>query len=230
MRRLAWALVCSAAVQLLIPATVCAWYGDVDSLSGPGPFWFVDWEGRVFCVEDTLAAGVSNPIQMKAVDEVDHKAWARIAGLGCLDDAKKHPVAWLNLRAAFWHSWKNDLQYVGLAKGAGPGVKVVQLEPSFSTYIDTHKYAQVSSGAGMLAFFVKGVDSFTRFYWKPVELTFYPGVASSSQFARSVGIRFGIIVVPSGFDAADFGAVPGTFHTDREVQTTISFAYDFSRR
>ena len=51
------------------------------------------------------------------------------------------------------------------------------------------------------------------------------------QFAKWSGwkaiiLQGGVIVVPQGFDAKDFGAVPGTFHKSTEILPTVGITID----
>ena len=74
----------------------------------------------------------------------------------------------------------------------------------------------------------------TRFYLRPITLTITPGARRSrkganNKLARALSVSTGIFYMPKGFDAEDFGALPGTFHTDREVLATASITLDLSR-
>jgi hypothetical protein len=58
---------------------------------------------------------------------------------------------------------------------------------------------------------------------KPISL-FLRGRAYGSR-DEFLSVRVGVMVVPKGFDSADFGALPG-FKTDREFLKTVSVAID----
>jgi hypothetical protein len=80
----------------------------------------------------------------------------------------------------------------------------------------------------------------TRLYFRPIMLTITPGARLSRggadnvpdaghKFARSLSVSTGIFYMPKGFDAKDFGALPGTFHTDKELLLTARITLDLSR-
>jgi hypothetical protein len=52
-RRAYAALICCAVVQLIVPTSAYAWWEYVEQLSGPGPFWGFDVDGRLYCFVDT---------------------------------------------------------------------------------------------------------------------------------------------------------------------------------
>jgi len=219
MRRVTRALLLIGIIQLIVPAAAHAgWGGIIDGWSGPGPFWFVDWEGRLLCVNDGSQGALASVDSKK-----ENRVVAALKNDGCLDNPLVRPQAWINVRVAYMHNIKNDLQYLG----DKPAVQVVAFEPSYTGVIGPKKFLQLSGGAGVMGIFVNG-SSLSRFYVKPAEGTFYPFAGSASLWKR-FGIGVGVIILPTGFDATDFGAKPGTFHTDIEVQRYVTVAWEFAR-
>jgi hypothetical protein len=156
---------------------------------------------------------------------------AGILGAGCLNDHTAHPGSSLNFRIARYWSTDNHLQYASGVKA--PTVNLWQFEPSFSTFVDQQKMVELTMGVGVTALSGDGFNSMTRLYFRPVMLTLTPGGRLKregfSRVTRALSVSTGLIYMPKGFDAEDFGAVPGTFHTDRELLLTASVLFDLSR-
>jgi hypothetical protein len=114
-----------------------------------------------------------------------------------------------------------------------PKVNMWQYEPSFSTFVDDKKMVELTMGMGITQLSGDGFETLTRLYFRPVMLTLTPGGrldrSGGNKFIRAMSVSTGVIYVPKGFDAKDFGAVPGTFHTDRELLLTASITFDLSR-
>ena len=53
-----------------------------------------------------------------------------------------------------------------------------------------------------------------------------PRAPASVRF-RALSLSTGIFYMPKGFDAKDFGALPGTFHTDKELLATAAISWIF---
>jgi hypothetical protein len=98
---------------------------------------------------------------------------------------------------------------------------MTKFEPSLSMFADASKVVEITSGLGVVVVNGSGFDTFSHFYWTPVRATINVG--------RGVGVRMGFVIMPKGFDAVDFGATPGTFHTDKEVLGTASLSVDLVR-
>jgi hypothetical protein len=238
MRRLAVIVACCGVFQLLTPAPAQAWYEWIDQLSGPGPFNGIDLQYRVACAQASNVAPApagtmptNKPEEIRALNTFRGaaKAGAAIAGAGCLFEPQKSPVAWLNMKVARLWSKDNHLTY-GKTATADRTVNLWEFEPSFAVFVDEARFMQLAVGMGWMRFSGDAFDSFWRHYWKPVELTVTPG----ARLARGNGLRafsftMGVKIIPEGFDATDFGAVRGTFHTEQDILTTVSATIDFSR-
>jgi hypothetical protein len=154
-----------------------------------------------------------------------------IVGPGCV--FKRVPrqyrrVASVNLHfGLFWDkSEGNRLKYKD--SSFDEKVRLTTLEPSF--WYRPHRSLEVGFGGGVLWSSGPGFDAFHRFYLKPLQVDVKPisllrrGKAYGSR-DEFLSVRVGVIVVPEGFDSADFGALPG-FKTDREFLKTVSIAID----
>ena len=240
MRRVIVTALCAASFLFMVPRPAHAWFDWIDQLSGPGPFAGVDFQWRLACVQDdqVLVADRQNPdpgdSHLRSLDSFGDgapKVLAGIFGAGCLGKPSANPESSLNLRVAKLWSIDNHLQY---ASGVtAPKVSIWQLEPSYSTFVDDKKMVELTMGMGVSVLSGNGFDSMTRLYFRPVMLTLTPGGrlkrGGFNSVTRGMSLSTGVIYMPKGFDAKDFGAVPGTFHTDNELLLTASVSYDLSR-
>ena len=211
---------CCVVVQLAAPAPAQAWWEWLDQLSGPGPFTGLDIQWRVKCIPDNRAASIAENLSLENIEPGKGRNWARFLGAGCLfEKANVNPLGSLNLSIGWMRSIENDLQYAG---GDKPVVHLTRFEPSLSVFVDSRKFVEITSGYGLMLVRGKRFDGFHRFYWRPVAVTITPG-------AKAASIRLGLLLATKGFDATDFGATPGTFHTDKEVLGTAEVTVDLTR-
>jgi hypothetical protein len=98
---------------------------------------------------------------------------------------------------------------------------MIKLEPSLSMFVDPEKLIEITSGLGVMVIHGKRFDTFYHFYWTPLRATIKVG--------KAVAVRLGFLIMPEGFDDVDFGALPGTFHTDKEVLGNASLSIDLAR-
>jgi hypothetical protein len=245
MRRLSLVVVCCGVFQLLAAAPAQAWFGWVDQWSGPGSFLFVDGQWRLACIQDpriqekpkgqkgdVTPMASDGTVGLRSLDSFEHKWAAAAIGAGCLLQSNKNPSGSLNFKVGYWWSLHNNLQYA--ANVSAPTIHVWQFEPSFAVFTDATRFFELSSGIGMLSISGDGFSAFQRFYLKPVQVTITPGATlknteGAARAARPFAMSFGIMMMPDGMDAADFGAIPGSFHTDKEIQATFAVTWDLSR-
>jgi len=210
---------CCVVVQLAAPAPAQAWWEWIDQLSGPGPFIGWDFQWRVKCIPDLRTGPGVTDLNLANIESGGHRKLARIFGAGCLFEPRVNPRGSLNFAVGQVYSVRNELKY---ADGRdGPMVKMIKLEPSLSMFVDPEKLIEITSGLGVMVIHGKGFDTFYHFYWTPLRATIKVG--------KAVGVRFGFLIMPEGFDDVDFGALPGTFHTDKEVLGTASVSIDLAR-
>jgi len=247
MRRVIVTALCAAFFLFMRPAPAHAWWDWLDQLSGPGPFQGVDFQWRLICAQDESVyridskdPGVSSLRSLASFDKGKARTFAAILGAGCVGPGQHHinPVSSLNFKVAKLWSTDNHLQYAGGAEG--PTVHVWQFEPNFSTFVDEKRLLELTVGMGVSVLSGSGFDSMTRLYFRPVTLTLTPGGRRSrggaddkpglnDRLVRSLNMSAGIVYMPKGFDAENFGALPGTFHTDNEMLATFAISVDISR-
>jgi len=207
---------CCVVVQLAAPAPAQAWWEWLDQLSGPGPFMGWDVQLRLVCIPETRAGAID--ISLDGITPGKQRL-ARALGSGCLFDKRVNPMGSLNFAFGQVYSVRNELEYApGFDK---PVVTMTKFEPSLSMFADASKRIEITSGLGVLVFHGSGFDTFAHYYWSPLRVTISIG--------KGVGVRLGFVIMPKGFDDVDFGARPGTFHTDKEVLGTANVTVDLAR-
>ena len=224
-----------AVFLLIAPAPAQAWWGWLDELSGPGPWTFIDVQYRILCLKDTPPAGVASTSKspgtsfLRSLDSFDRpvKLLAALSGVGCVLPGQwsTMPKASLNFATGPFFAVANN------PRPAGAGHLAMQkYEFSASTFLDQRKTFQANAGGGVL----KGLgdSDFNRGYWT-VSATIAPYAAverapGTTSLLRTITVNVGVVVVPNGFAAKDFGAT-GPFRSEHEVLKTISLTLDFSR-
>jgi hypothetical protein len=177
------------------------------------------------------------PSILRSRNSFDGKShfWASFFGAGCVSQPDTNPVGSLNLRMAYLWSLHNNLTYAEPEfKKDGPQVRLFQPELSFTVFVDQRKSVELGSAMGVSTAFVDkpGVSPFSRFYWRPLLLTVSPVSLlrlNTPKGWRALILTSSIVIMPQELNATDFGAVPGTFHTGRDMQGFFGFALDFSR-
>jgi hypothetical protein len=236
MRRFAIVAVCCAAFQLLTASPAHAWWGWWDEMSGPGPWMFFDVQYRVVCLPtkkvDEVPAGERNPAPdvlrtISSFDGTGRRILAAVSGAGCLTNFKARPGrASINFSPAVLHAVRNTLK----GQGGPDSLFMKKLEATASVFLDSRKVVELYAGGGV----VKGFHDtdFTRGYWTVTTTispyAMLPRDTETHRYLRTITINAGVIFVPNGFAAADFGS-RGPFRTDREFLKTISVALDFSK-
>ena len=232
MRRLCITLTLCLLVQAATPPAAHAWLWEYfEELSGPGPFtgWAFEW--RVVCFSEP------DPANRDAVETNDESrlAAAKLAqffGPGCF--FKQVPVqnrrtASINLKFGFLDAKENNLQY--RSDRISRDVKMTTLTPSVAWR--PIRSVETSFGVGVMWFSGPSFDSFTRVHIQPIQVDLKP-LAAINQLRGAdavwwdelLSVRAGITIVPRGFDATDFGAIPGTFQVSRDTLNTSAVFLD----
>jgi hypothetical protein len=204
-------------------------------LSGPGPFNGLEWEWRVFCLSEPDRDSQTPA----AADRGDGLSRAlQILGPGCLF----HPVPLNEVRRASFNvsfgvlnARHNDLRYTNLfPAGILPpsrDVKLTTLEPTF--WWRPLKTVEVGTGAGFLWFSGEAFDWFQRGFLEPFRLDVRPVALigdvtgrGHAEWTEAFSFRASLVITPAGFRAENFGAIPGTFQTAREVLPSFSVYFD----
>jgi len=235
MRRVIVTALCAAAFLFMRPEPAHAWWDWIDQLSGPGPFQGIDFQWRVACVDEKLTDRNSKSPDgsLRSINSFDPGAprvLAGIFGAGCLNNHNANPVSSFNVRVARYWSTENHLPY---ARGVtAPTVNLWQTEASYSAFVDPKKMVELTMGVGLSSFSGDGFDTLQRVYFRPVMLTLTPGgrldYSGFNRVARAMSVSTGVIYMPKGFKAKDFGAV-GPYATENELLLTASVSFDLSR-
>jgi hypothetical protein len=167
--------------------------------------------------------------------ESSHQNWAGFFGAGCVSQENHNPLGSLNFRLAYLWSIHNRLTYAEPEFAEdGPRVTLLQPELSFTVFVDQRKSVELGSAMGVSFAFTdkKGVSPFARFYWRPLILTVSPVSLlrlKTPKGWRALTITSSIVIMPQDLNDVDFGAVPGTFHSAREMQGLFGLTLDLSR-
>jgi len=223
MRRFPLTLVLCTFVLAVTPAPAHAqiWQW-IDELSGPGPFQGPVFEWKLVCFGD----------QTDATPRGGRGEALAILGPGCLT----RPVAPRVRRGSFNMAFgllkadENRLQYPNREQDRD--VALTLLEPSVwwspAIWVDT------GVGGGVFWFSGPGFPTFHRAFFEPIRvnlklLTLIGRARSENppEWLDAFSIRASAVVMPRSFRADDFGAIPGTFATSREVLQSYAVAVDF---
>ena len=232
MRRLCITLTLCLLVQAATPPLAHAWLWEYfEELSGPGPFTGFSFEWRLVCFSEP------DPANSDAVETDDEakRAAAKLVqffGPGCF--FKQVPVqnrrtASINVKFGFLDAKDNDLQY--RSDRISRDVKMTTLTPSVA-WRPVRSF-ETAFGIGVMYFSGPSFESFTRVFVQPIQVDLKP-LAAINQLRGAdavwwdelVSVRAGITLVPRGFDATDFGAIPGTFRVSRDTLNTAAVFLD----
>ena len=206
-------------LMMLVPARDAAAAGFLEwleRLSGPGPFKglgidlnFLCYGARTGVPGDPAAAGVTPRWQ---------------ADLDCRRIDRAQPRISAGVRAALL-TGDNNLEYVTPLPRGGETVQVFSLMGTADYGIS--RTFDIGAGAGFMRFtgapagpFARFSLQLVRFTWKP--LTMGERSAAESYRREWLQIRYIATLVPGGFDAADFGARPGSFDSGTEFLSSIN--------
>jgi hypothetical protein len=224
-----------AVFLLIAPAPAQAWWGWLDELSGPGPWTFFDVQYRIVCIEDRSSDATAmvatdknqraNVLRSLKSFEGSRRFWAAVGGAGCLLQPEVRPRASVNFATGTFVAVANNPRPPGAGR-----LFMQKYEFSASTFLDQKKIFQANAGGGVL----KGLrdSDFNRGYWTiSATMTPYAAVdrdSGTTSLLRTITVTVGVVVVPNGFTAKDFGAT-GPFRSEHEALKTISLVLDFSR-
>jgi hypothetical protein len=193
----------------------------IDQMSGPGPFLGFTVEGRIHCFgTDKVPAPKPDQTEAEAQDR------SRYLGviLKCFNDLPNTKRPWITVNLAGGVSWalKNDLQDDESKKK----VIVYSFEPSLWWY--PIPPLAVGTAVGHYSFTGAAFDTFSRLYWKPVQVEVKPLAFSKHHWGTKwevLTFRAGYTFIPEGFTAEDFGSTK-PYMTDHEHLPTLSVLLD----
>lgn len=204
-------------LAVLVPARAVSAAGFLEwleRLSGPGPFKGLGIELTFVC----YGAPTAEPGEAS----IENVRWS--TDVDCRRIDRDRPRVSAGVRAALL-TGDNNLEY---ESPLPPGGETVQL---FS-FMGTADYSlsrtfDIGAGAGFMRFtgapagpFAKVALQAVRFTWRPLTM----GVEGRRESYKRewLQIRYIATLVPGGFDAADFGARPGSFDSGTEFLSSIN--------
>jgi hypothetical protein len=195
-----------------VPARAQGWRW-LEKLSGPGDFYGFEYDQKLLCryEEEPSQIAISAPCVRKNQKNPD--LTKRIFALG--------------LSASYLRG-KNDLTYAPTLEHVDRTIQIVTVEGFYDHRI---KGTRLDYGAavGINWFVVPDFDDFTRVSIEP-RLTFKLfDMTQGDHYVGTFAIRAGVLFFTKGFDADDFGAVPGTYRSGTEVSPSVRFVFDFDR-
>lgn len=208
------------------------WRGWLDKLSGPGEFRNgVEFTIQVFCNGvPRLKSGQSKP---------PDREWG---GVDVACNGKRDSDELNGLRVDLWRlaigfeigqstSAQNPLEYEGRAPGDGPRVTLGTLVSAAD--FAPNAWLEVGAGAGFGWFSTSGFSTTWKPLIQPLRVSVRPVtllMGGRNERFRGAGIlqlKFALTSFPGGFDAADFGAVPGSWQVGTEFLKSFSIVLDF---
>jgi len=210
------------------------WRGWLDRLSGPGEFSGGELSIQVFC------GGVPKPDKEQPKDSaLPDRKWGGVdvACNGKLDSAMvkgQRKDLWrvaVGFEFGQSSSAYNPLEYEGRGPGDGPVVTLRTLVSAVD--FAPNAWLEVGAGGGVGQFSTAGFGTTWKPLVQPLRISVRPVallVRGRNQRPLGVGIlqlKFALTSFPGGFDAADFGAVPGSWQVGTEVLKSFTIVLDF---
>jgi hypothetical protein len=238
MRRVVVMVMLVAGFQLLTPAPASAFWRWIDEWSGPGPFNGVGFQMRLICIKDVPATRAVPEVEVDPATLSRAEKTVRVllaaVGDGCLFQPEvRTPRASFNFEAAHLWSNKNPLPYTISPVPTDTSVQINQFEPSVSVHLDQdlrRDFIEVGVGIGFER--ITGpAGTFTRAIIEPIRWDIRPLAFLWDHHPKwnIVTLRVGLLIVPRGYDANDFGADPGSFHQSVEVLPTLGMVVDLRK-
>jgi hypothetical protein len=201
-----------------VPAQAQGWRW-LEKLSGPGDFYGFEYDQKLLCRYENLTAAemaISGPCLRKTQNQNQPEN----------RDLRKRIYA-LGLSASYLRG-KNDLTYAPTAEHVDRTIQIVTVEGFYDHRI-TGTRLDVGAAVGFNWFVVPQSDNFTRVSLEP-RLTFKLfDMKQGDEYVGTFGIRAGVLFFTKGFDADDFGAIPGSYRSGTEVSPSVRFVFDFDR-
>jgi len=217
------------------------WRGWLDKLSGPGEFRGWELSVQPFCYG--VPKFKSERLSAPTVDSGDTRLLRREWGgvdVACGEKRDRHEVD--DLDVDLWRvavgfefgrstSAHNPLDYGGAAAGDGPKVTLSTLVSAVD--FAPNAWLEVGAGGGFGWFSTAGYSTTWKPLIQPLRVSVRPVtllMAGSSSHPRAAGIlqvKFNLTSFPGGFDASDFGAIPGSWQAGAELLKSFSLVLDF---
>jgi hypothetical protein len=215
-------------VATAAPAHAISWWW-WDDLSGPGFFLGVETEFRLACF-----GGAQPSPAATAAGQATEAGALRAFKSECLAGRKdqRHLFS-VNPVIGYAVASNNSLPYQDAR--ANRRVEVLTAGAALAYAVPGGRGTELRVSTEWNLFYGGAYDSFSRVSFTPAidVKPFRWGRAENREgnpgWADVVAFRVGAIYYPKGFDATDFGALPGSFHTDHELLTSISLVLDFGK-
>lgn len=213
------------------------WRGWLDKLSGPGEFRGVEFAASIFCYGVPKGTGQEPPriddagFQLKRTFDAD---------IACRDKWDRAIAGATGRRVDLWKiavgfefgtssSARNPLTYQGRTQQDGPKVTLGTIVSAVDFV--PNAWLDVGAGAGFGWFTTAGFST----TWKPLIQPFRASVRplrllalnSRQRWPGVLQAKFNLTSFPGGFDAADFGAIPGSWQVGTELLKSFSIVLDF---
>jgi hypothetical protein len=197
----------------------------LERLSGPGAYhgWGATW--TAVCVGTRKDSRTADDRDVAAADT---RIYVDDPGCGTL--ARNQPRATLRFQVAFAGADGNPLQYDPPRSGDDLHTRVFALIPAVDFGVTP--WLEAGAGIGLVRFTGDAFDGFSKPAIQLIRLTgkplrFYPTDDPRKRYGLEfLQIRYVATLIPDGFDAQEFGAVPGTFSTGTEFLSSFSIVID----
>jgi hypothetical protein len=225
MRRVC-ALAFFALAVLAVPAPALAWWDFLEELSGPGHFWGLDLQFRVFCLtrdeqtkERKLEPNSGVVIVLGTCKLPDNKVRRAAIDVGTM-------VAWTG----------HDPEFAG-----GDRIWLTTFGSAFSYNVfnanPSRDFLDVAAGGGGYVFASKGMpESFAGYYLEPVRFEIHPTTSFNRRTKDDLlpkfipVLRFGWLLFPSGFDTTKFvDTTPKKIGADWVFNAGVFFNFQFGK-
>ncbi len=227
MRRLFAIALFSACFQLGVPTSADAFWRFISEWSGPGPFNGVEIDWRVACFAESPSVSKDEAVDIEkqlpqGTDDGDAmRVLEALIGSRCFVGPTRQRQASFNFAVGLFEAKNNPLEYAG---SVDTDVNMTKVEPSFVWRLQQNRL-DIGVGAGVFMFTGSAFTPFSRFFIEPVRVDWRP---FNGKGWDSIVFQAGVLIVPQGADARDFGAVPGTYHRDREFLYTLGVRLDLN--
>jgi hypothetical protein len=196
----------------------------LEKLSGPGPFYGAGFElyGLCYGVEKNSSIQADPP-----PEEAFKRSRDWFWDVNCGKAARNRQR--LTVGVQFSKLWgDNNLQYDETAVPEDQRDTVGATIFLGTADLGVARALDVGAGLGFIHFTNTPPGGFSRVLLEPLRVTWKPltmrrASASAEDLYRREWLQFRVVmtVIPGGFDAEDFGAIPGSYTSGTEVQTNL---------
>jgi hypothetical protein len=195
----------------------------LEKLSGPGPFYGAGFDLYGFCYGVKKETSLTPDFTEDALT-TQQRRWFFDVNCGKANRTSKR----LTVGVQFSKLWgDNNLQY-------DPAVPEDQRDTVAATIFlgsadfGVDRALDIGAGLGFIHFTNTPAAGFSRVLVEPLRVTWKPltmrrAAASADNLYRREWLQFRLVmtVLPGGFDAEDFGAIPGSYSSGTEVQANL---------